>query len=49
MKNTLKALFAISVPVLVIATIFNVTILQAYKDAKQLGQTRAPAVVAVNR
>jgi hypothetical protein len=57
MNATLKTIFTLSIPMLVIGAIFNATVLKAYIGAKHLEQaklarvalenvSRAPAVVA---
>lgn len=53
--NTLKALFAISLPVFILGAIFEASVLKAYIGSKKLEQaklarmvTRAPAVLAKN-
>ena len=52
MKTTIKSIFAVSLPVLAVATIFQVTILKTYAEAKQLGAVtvnRSPAVEKVEK
>jgi hypothetical protein len=43
--ETVKAFLALSVPLVVMGVIFNVTILNAYKTSKLMKQERRPAVI----